>query len=42
MAQLRERNYANKYQMLGKSIHLVAVEFSSESRNLVRFKAERA
>ncbi len=42
MAQLRERNYANKYQMLGKSIHLVAVEFSSTSRNLVRFKAERA
>ncbi len=42
MAQLRERNYANKYQMLGKSIHLVAVEFSSESRNLVGFKAERA
>ncbi len=41
MAQLRERGYANKYQMLGKSIHLVAVEFSSTSRNLVGFEADQ-
>ena len=37
MAQLRDRGYAGKYRHLGQPIHLVGVEFSRESRNLVAF-----
>ena len=37
MAQLRDRGYAEKYRHLGRPIHLVGVEFSRESRNLVAF-----
>ena len=42
MAQLKERGYADKYRHLGKPVHLVAVEFSTETRNVERFEAERA
>ena len=42
MAQLKERRYADKYRGLGLPIHLVAVEFSSETRNLAAFAVERA
>ena len=42
MAQLKERRYADKYRDLGQPIHLVAVEFSSEARNLAAFDVERA
>ena len=42
MAQLKERRYADKYRHLGQPIHLVAVEFSKEARNLVAFEVERA
>ena len=42
MAQLKERGYADKYRYLGQPIHLVAVEFSKEARNLVAFEVERA
>ena len=42
MAQLKERRYADKYRGLGQAIHLVAVEFSSETRNLAGFEVERA
>ena len=42
MAQLKERGYADKYRHLGQPIHLVAVEFSKESRNVVAFEVERA
>ena len=42
MAQLKERRYADKYRGLGEPIHLVAVEFSRETRNLTAFDVERA
>lgn len=38
MAQLQERRYADKYRGLGRPIHLVAVEFSREDRNLAAFE----
>ena len=42
MAQLKERRYADKYRGLEQPIHLIAVEFSSETRNLAAFDVERA
>ena len=42
MAQLRERRYADKYRLLDQPIHLIGVEFSSETRNLVALDVERA
>ena len=42
MAQLKAKGYADKYRDLGEPIHLVAVEFSRETRNIVAFDAERA
>jgi len=42
MAQLRSRGYADKYRHLGRPIHLVAVEFSKETRNVVAFETARA
>ncbi len=39
MAQLRERNYADKYRA-GGPVHLVGVEFSKDSRNIVGFETE--
>ena len=41
MAQLRSRGYADKYRHLGQPIHLVAVEFSKETRNVVAFETAR-
>ena len=41
MAQLKARGYAEKYRHLGEPIHLVAVEFSRETRNIVAFEVER-
>ena len=41
MEQLRERRYAEKYRHLGEPIHLIGVEFSRETRNLVGFEVER-
>ena len=38
MAQLVERRYADKYRAPGVGVHLVGVEFSSESRNVVAFE----
>ena len=38
MAQLKERRYADKYRARGEPIHLIAVEFSRESRNVVAFE----
>ena len=40
MAQLKERGYADKYRGAGEPIHLVAVEFSRETRNIVAFEVE--
>ena len=42
MAQLKDRRYADKYRHLGYPIHLVAVEFSRDARNLAAFEAVRA
>ena len=42
MAQLKARRYADKYRGLGQPIHLVAVEFSRETRNVAAFDVERA
>ena len=39
IAQLRERNYAEKYRARGWPIHLIGVEFSKETRTLVGFEA---
>ena len=40
MAQLKARGYADKYRGLGEPVHLVGVEFSSVSRNVVAFDHE--
>ena len=40
MAQLKERGYADKYRGLGEPIHLIAVEFSKDTRNVVAFEVE--
>ena len=42
MAQLQSRGYADKYRHLGRPIHLVAVEFSKEARNVVAFETAQA
>ena len=42
LAQLQAKGYADKYRRLGQPIHLVAVEFSKESRNIVAFEVEAA
>ena len=42
MDQLKERRYADKYRTPGQPIHLIGVEFSKETRNLVTLDAERA
>ena len=42
MSQLRERGYADKYRHLGEPVHLAAVEFSAETRNLAGFEAALA
>ncbi len=42
MAQLKAKRYADKYRHLGWPIHLIGVEFSKETRNVVAFEAEQA
>ena len=42
LAQLKARGYAEKYRAFGEPIHLIAVEFSRETRNIVAFEVERA
>ena len=42
MAQLKEKRYADKYRGSGQPIHLIAVEFSKDARNLAAFDVERA
>ena len=41
MAQLKARRYADKYRGTGEPIHLLAVEFSQDARNVVAFEVER-
>ena len=38
MAQLKAKRYADKYRALGQPIHLIAVEFSKDARNVVAFE----
>ena len=38
MAQLEDRGYADKYRAPDVDVHLIGVEFSSASHNLVRFE----
>ena len=38
MAQLIQKRYADKYRDRGEPIHLIAVEFSRETRNIVVFE----
>ena len=40
MEQLKKRRYADKYRARGEPIHLIAVEFSRESRNVAAFEVE--
>ena len=42
MAQLRQKGYADKYRDRGESIHLIGVEFSRETRNLIVFETALA
>ena len=42
LAQLKARGYADKYRHLGVPLHLVAVEFSQQTRNVAGFRAELA
>ena len=41
MAQLKSKGYADKHRGRGLPVHLVAVEFSRETRNLASFEVER-
>jgi hypothetical protein len=40
LQQLKDKGYAEKYRALGQPIHLIGVEFSRASRNVVRFEVE--
>ena len=42
MAQLQERQYADKYRGLERPIYLIGVEFSKDERNLTAFDVEQA
>ena len=42
LAQLKAKGYAEKYRSRGEPIHLIGVEFSKATRNVVAFDAERA
>ena len=42
MAQWKAQGYADKYRDRGEPAHLIAVEFSKESRNLAAFDIEQA
>ena len=38
--QIKAKGYVDKYRALGQPIHLIGVEFSRESRNIVGFEVE--
>ncbi len=40
LQQLKDMNYADKYRALSQPIHLIGVEFSKASRNIVGFEVE--
>ena len=41
LAQLEERGYSEKHRAPGRTIHLIGVEFSRETRNVVAFDVEQ-
>ena len=41
LAQLQERGYAEKYRARGEPIHLIGVEFSRATRNVVGFEVDK-
>ena len=42
LQQIKDRRYCDKYAARGEPIHLIGVEFSKESRNIVGFDVEAA
>jgi hypothetical protein len=42
LAQIKEKNYAQKYQNQNKNVFLVGVEFDKVQRNITQFDWERA
>ena len=42
LAQLKERGYADKHRAPGRSVHLIGVEISAETRDLAAFQTEPA
>jgi len=42
LQQIKDKDYADKYRSLKQPIHLVGVEFSKDSRNVVGFEVEQA
>ena len=40
LQQIKAQGYADKYQARGEPIHLIGVEFSKASRNIVGFEVE--
>jgi hypothetical protein len=40
LQQIKDRGYADKYRVRGEPIHLIGVEFSKDSRNVVGFEVE--
>lgn len=41
LQQIKDKHYADKYRSLKQPIHLLGVEFSKDSRNIVGFEVER-
>jgi len=40
LQQIKDNHYADKYQNRGEPLHLIGVEFSKASRNIVGFEVE--
>jgi hypothetical protein len=40
LAQIKEKQYADKYRALNQLIHLIGIEFSKKARNVVGFAVE--
>jgi hypothetical protein len=40
LQQIKDKGYADKYRARGEPIHLIGVEFSKASRNIVGFEIE--
>lgn len=41
LAQIKEKDYAAKYQHLGKTIYLIGIDFAAQEKNLSRFEWEQ-